>query len=73
MNRNLLDDEARCNNHRCKLRNDCVRYLQLTVDFHAHGRKNSFWITRFPGKKQDEFGFVTECDNQIRQNEDLRK
>lgn len=65
----LPNDISRCNNHRCRLRNNCKRYLQIAYDFHKD-RNNKIPVTRFSGTKQDEFESVIECDEQLKLNTD---
>lgn len=53
----LLHDQSRCNNHRCKRRMSCRRYMQLAVDYAKHRLKyktgidllssGTFTVTRF--------------------------
>lgn len=36
----ISEDVVRCNNHRCMLRTNCKRYMQLAAD----KREKRFWI-----------------------------
>ena len=44
--KNLIpDDNSRCNNHRCAMRSDCARYMQLELDAKKNNPLHS--VTRF--------------------------
>lgn len=63
--KSLPNDISRCNRHSCRLKNECLRYLQVPMDFHDD-RNNKLPITKFEGTIRDQFEFVIECDDLIK-------
>lgn len=47
----LNQDVTRCNNHRCSLRTNCKRYLQLKLDFEEK-MQEYILVSRFGNKEE---------------------
>lgn len=68
----LDNAQFRCNNHRCTLRGNCKRYLQLAPDFHAD-RRAKHPVARFEGSQKDIWERVIACDEQIKLKDDIQQ
>lgn len=59
----INNDISRCNNHRCRLRMNCKRYLQLGIDFENYKDENYSFrttpVSRFEANKSGK------CDNYL--------